>query len=90
MLASGCHFIQSWKFKRMTPEEQQRAIRLRTIEAKDSNITDNPVTIEMSEVAAGEIKVARQRMGSIEAQRTLAEKGTNVQESKYQSRKIRK
>ena len=53
----------------MTPEEQQRAIRRRTIEAKDSNIKDNPVTIEMSEVAAGEIKVARQRMVSIEAQR---------------------
>ena len=79
MLASARHSIQRWRFKRMTPEEQQRAIRRRTIEAKDSNIKDNPVTIEMSEVAAGEIKVARQRMGSIEAQRKgLTYKNPNV------------
>jgi hypothetical protein len=54
MLASARHSIQRWRFNRMTPDEQQRAIRRRTTEAKDSNITDNPVTIEMSEV---EIKV---------------------------------
>ena len=55
----------------MTPDEQQRAIRRRTIEAQDSNTKDNPVTIEMPEVATGEFKVdeRRQRMRSIEAQR---------------------
>jgi hypothetical protein len=54
MLASARHSIKRWRFNRMTPDEQQRAIRKRTTETKDSNITDNPVTIEMSEV---EIKV---------------------------------
>ena len=58
MLGRVRHSIQSWKFKRMTPEEQQRAIRRRTIEAKDPNIKDNSVTIEMSEVAADQIKVS--------------------------------
>jgi hypothetical protein len=47
----------------MTPDEQQRDIRERTIEAKDSNIKDNPVTIDMSELlAAGGGEMQRKRL----------------------------
>ena len=45
----------------MTPEAQQRAIRRRTVDAADGNATENPVTIEMTDIyngeSTGEIKV---------------------------------
>ena len=53
--------LQRWRFNRMTPEAQQRAIRGRTVDAADGNATENPVTIEMTGIyigeSTGEIKV---------------------------------
>ena len=54
--------LQRWRFNRMTPEAQQRAIRRRTIDAADGNTAENPVTIEMAGIynggeSTGEIKV---------------------------------
>jgi len=54
--------LQRWRFNRMTPEAQQRAIRRRTIDAADGNTAENPVTIEMTGIynggeSTGEIKV---------------------------------
>ena len=53
--------VQRWRFNRMTPEAQQRAIRIRTIDAADGNTAENPVTIEMMDIyngeSAGEIKI---------------------------------
>ena len=53
--------LQRWRFGRMTPEAQQRAIRRRTIDAANGNATENPVTIEMANIyngeSTGEIKV---------------------------------
>ena len=46
--------LQRWRFGRMTPEAQQRAIRRRTIDAANGNATENPVTIEMAEIYSGE------------------------------------
>ena len=47
--------VQRWRFNRMTPEAQQRAIRRRTIDAANGNATENPVTIEMANINGGEI-----------------------------------
>ena len=55
--------VHRWRFNRMTPDAQQRAIRSRTFDAADGNTAENPVTIEMADiysnesVATGEIKV---------------------------------
>ena len=60
--------LQRWRFNRMTPEAQQRAIRRRTFDAADGNTAENPVTIEMTGItiemtgiyageSTGEIKV---------------------------------
>ena len=61
--------VHRWRFNRMTPEAQQRAIRRRTFDAADGNTAENPVTIEMTGItiemtdiyaageSTGEIKV---------------------------------
>ena len=46
--------VHRWRFNRMTPEAQQRAIRRRTFDAADGNTAENPVTIEMTGIYAGE------------------------------------
>ena len=61
ILSNARDSVQRWRFNRMTPEAQQGAIRRRTIDATDSNATENPVTIEMTGIyigeSTGEIKV---------------------------------
>ena len=61
ILSNARHSVQRWRFNRMTPEAQQRAIRRRTIDAADGNTAENPVTIEMAGIyngeSTGEIKV---------------------------------
>ena len=54
--------VQRWRFNRMTPEAQQRVVRSRTVDAADGYTSDNPVTIEMTDIyngggSTGEIKV---------------------------------
>ena len=53
--------VQRWRFGRMTPDGQQRAIRRRTFDAADGNTAENPVTVEMTGIytaeSTGEIKV---------------------------------
>jgi hypothetical protein len=54
--------VHRWRFNRMTPDAQQRAIRRRTFDAADGNTAENPVTIEMTGIyntgeSTGEIKV---------------------------------
>jgi hypothetical protein len=60
-LSNARDLVQRWRFSRMTPEAQQKAIRRRTIDAGDGNTAENPVTIEMTDIndgeSAGEIKV---------------------------------
>ena len=60
-LSNARDSLQRWRFSRMTPEAQQRAIRRRTIDATNGNATENPVTIEMANIyngeSTGEIKV---------------------------------
>ena len=60
-LSNARDSVQRWRFGRMTPEAQQRAIRRRTIDAADGNTAENPVMIEMTGVcngeSTGEIKV---------------------------------
>ena len=60
-LSNARDSLQRWRFGRMTPEAQQRAIRRRTIDAANGNATENPVTIEMANIyngeSTGEIKV---------------------------------
>ena len=61
ILSNARDSVQRWRFTRMTPEAQQRAIRRRTVDAADGNATENPVTIEMTGIyngaSTGEIKV---------------------------------
>ena len=61
ILSNARDSMQRWRFNRMTPEAQQRAIRRRTVDATDGNATENPVTIEMTGIfngeSTGEIKV---------------------------------
>ena len=61
ILSNARDSVQRWRFGRMTPEAQQRAIRRRTVDAADGNATENPVTIEMTGIyigeSTGEIKV---------------------------------
>jgi hypothetical protein len=61
ILSNARDSVQRWRFNRMTPEAQQRAIRGRTVDAADGNATENPVTIEMTGIyigeSTGEIKV---------------------------------
>ena len=61
ILSNARDSVQRWRFNRMTPEAQQRAIRRRTVDAADGNATENPVTIEMTGIyigeSTGEIKV---------------------------------
>ena len=63
MFSNARDMVKRWRFSRMTPEAQQRAIRRRTFDANGVTIAENPVTIEMSEiyksevVSGGEIKV---------------------------------
>ena len=61
ILSNARDSLQRWRFNRMTPEAQQRAIRRRTVDAADGNATENPVTIEMTGIyigeSTGEIKV---------------------------------
>ena len=61
LLTNARDSVQRWRFNRMTPEAQQRAIRRRTVDATDGNATENPVTIEMTGIydgeSTGEIKV---------------------------------
>ena len=65
--------IQRWRFNRMTPEAQQRAIRKRTIDAANGNTAENPVTIEMTDInggeSTGEIKVDDHDLESIDARK---------------------
>ena len=68
--------LQRWRFNRMTPEAQQRAIRRRTFDAADGNTAENPVTIEMTGItiemtdiyaageSTGEIKVDDENVDS--------------------------
>jgi hypothetical protein len=62
IISNARDLLQRWRFNRMTPEAQQRAIRRRTIDAADGNTAENPVTIEMAGIydggeSTGEIKV---------------------------------
>ena len=60
-LSNARDSLQRWRFSRMTPEAQQRSIRGRTFDAANGNATENPVTIEMTDIyngeSTGEIKV---------------------------------
>jgi hypothetical protein len=68
ILSNARDSVQRWRFGRMTPEAQQRAIRRRTFDAADGNTAENPATVEMTGIAiemtgiyagesSGEIKV---------------------------------
>ena len=67
--------VHRWRFNRMTPDAQQRAIRRRTFDAADGNTAENPVTIEMTGItiemtdiyageSTGEIKVDDENVDS--------------------------
>jgi len=55
--------LRRWRFSRMTPEQQQRSIRERTVDAIDGMTAENPaVTIEMADIyqsasSVGEVKL---------------------------------
>jgi len=61
ILSNARDSVQRWRFGRMAPEAQQRAIRRRTFDAADGNTAENPVTVEMTGIytaeSTGEIKV---------------------------------
>jgi hypothetical protein len=61
ILSNARDSVHRWRFNRMTPDAQQRAIRRRTFDAADGNTAENPVTIEMTGIyigeSTGEIKV---------------------------------
>ena len=62
ILSNARDSVQRWRFNRMTPEAQQRVVRRRTVDAADGYTSDNPVTIEMTDIyngseSTGEIKV---------------------------------
>ena len=65
--------LRRWRFSRMTPEQQQRSIRERTVDAIDGMTAENPaVTIEMADIypsasSGGEVKVEEEgvRGGSL-------------------------
>ena len=54
ILSNARDSVHRWRFNRMTPDAQQRAIRRRTFDAADGNTAENPVTIEMTEIYNGE------------------------------------
>ena len=72
-LSNACDSLQRWRFSRMTPEAQQRSIRGRTFDAANGNATENPVTIEMTDIyngeSTGEIKVDDHVLESIDARK---------------------
>ena len=75
ILSNARDSVHRWRFNRMTPDAQQRAIRRRTFDAADGNTAENPVTIEMTGItiemtdiyageSTGEIKVDDENVDS--------------------------
>jgi len=85
-LSNARDSVQRWRFGRMTPEAQQRAVRRRTFDADDGNTAENPVTIEMIDIhnseSAGEIKVDDDELGST----NQANKKKNKKKNNYITR----